>query len=198
MEEQILATIIRLEERALGQPSLGWAQGRQRWITEVFHWFYASYYFYTPLLAITLYAQGRLVEFEAMAGAVMLGYAVCYTLFPILPVAGPRWGLLEAGLLDAAEQRLRGYALTRLMNRIMYDGIAHRGGAMPSAHSSTAVVFWVWCYRLWGIPGAAAAAPVVAGMWAGSVYGRYHYVADILAGAAIGAASICIVDWILF
>ena len=149
---------------------------------------------FTPLLAVYLYHKGRLLEFEKMALAVTLGYAVAYTSFALIPVWGPRWGLLREGLLEASEQKLRGYWITKGINCIMYQGIAHKGGAMPSAHSSTAVVFWVWCWWLWGPWGGVPAAFTVTGMWVGAVYCRYHYVLDIICGAVLGVASLWIVE----
>jgi membrane-associated phospholipid phosphatase len=186
--------LIRLEKRWLGQPSLWWARYGSAWLTELFHGFYVSYYLYTPVLGIALYAQGRFREFEAMAFAVMFGYAVGYSLSALIPVWGPRWGLVAAGLLESSEQKMRGYGITRAVNSIMYGGVAHKGAAMPSTHSSTAVVFLVWCSRLWGVEGGVLAGILVVGMGVGSVYGRYHYVADILCGAALGVLSVWIAD----
>jgi membrane-associated phospholipid phosphatase len=186
--------LIRLEQRWLGQPSLWWARHGSPWLTELFHGFYVSYYLYTPVLGIALYAQGRFREFEAMAFAVMFGYAVGYSLSALIPVWGPRWGLVAAGLLESSEQKMRGYGITRAVNSIMYGGVAHKGAAMPSTHSSTAVVFLVWCSRLWGVEGGVLAGILVVGMGVGSVYGRYHYVADILCGAALGVLSVWIAD----
>ncbi len=186
--------LIRLENRWLGQPSLWWARNGSPWLTELLHGFYVSYYLYTPSLGAYLYAQGRLREFEAMVFAIMLGYALGYSLSALIPVWGPRWGLVAAGLLESSEQKLPGYWITRFIHAIMYGGIAHKGAAMPSMHSSTAVVFLFWCSRLWGVKGGLLAGTVVVGMAAGSVYGRYHYVADILCGTALGALSVWIAD----
>ena len=191
------SVIIRWEERFLGQPSLWWARNGSPWLTEVLHFFYASYYLYTPVLGIYLYAQGRFNEFEAMTFAVMLGYAVCYSLSAIFPVWGPRWALVATGLLEVSQQKLRGYWVTRSINFIMYGGTAHKGAAMPSGHSATAVVFLLWCYYLWGPWAGIPASIVVLGMWVGSVYGRYHYIADILCGAVLGALSVWFADWLI-
>ncbi len=58
---------------------------------------------------------------------------------------------------------------------------------MPSAHSSTAVIFLMWCWWAWGgIP----ATLTVTGVWVGAVYCRYHYVLDIICGAVLGLARI--------
>ncbi len=186
--------LIRLENRWLGQPSLGWARYGSPWLTELFHGFYLSYYLYTPALGTYLYAQGRHREFEAMVFAVMLGYALGYSLSALIPVWGPRWGLVAAGLLKSSEQKLQGYWVTRFTHAIMYGGIAHKGAAMPSMHSSTAVVFLFWCSRLGGLEGGVLAGIVVVGMAVGSVYGRYHYVADVLCGVALGVLNVWIAD----
>ena len=115
------------------------------------HFFYATYYAYTPILAIYLYDQRRFLEFEAVSFAVLFGYLVSYSFFAITPVLGPRWSLVNEGLLSSSEQRLDGYWITGFMNRLMYQGLAHKGGAMPSSHSSTAFIFLVWGWRIWGI-----------------------------------------------
>ena len=188
------STIIQLEKRFLGQPSLWWARSGSTGLTELLHFFYASYYLYTPILGVYLYGQGRFKEFEAMTFAVMLGYAVGYVFSALVPVWGPRWGLVAAGLLEHSEQKLRGYWATRSINYIMYGGIAHKGAAMPSTHSSTAVVFLFWCYRLWGFEGGIPAGIVVLGMGVSSIYGRYHYMTDILCGAVLGTLSLWIAE----
>ena len=184
--------IIAWEERFLGQPSLWWARRGSPWITEIFHIFYFTYYLYTPVIGIYLCVEDRVREFEAMTFAVLLGYAVCYILFAVTPAVGPRWALVSAGLLDPSEQHLKGYWFTRIILFIMYRGVALKGGALPSAHSSTAVVFLAWCWKLWGLWGGVPALVIVAGMWIGSVYGRYHYVFDILLGALLGIACVAL------
>ena len=186
--------VMRIEEKFFGQPSLWLARNRGRWVTDLMHFFYASYYAYTPILGIYLFDQQRYREFEAMSFAVLFGYFVSYPLFALVPVAGPRWSLVETGRLSPSEQRLEGHFLTRLMGRLMWDGLAHKGGAMPSSHSSTAVVFLIWSWRIWGFDGVFWAGIVVFGMWIGSVYGRYHFLVDVLAGAAIGLGGVILAD----
>jgi membrane-associated phospholipid phosphatase len=185
--------ILAWEKKWLGQPSLWLARNRKRWLTEAMQFFYFSYFFYTLFLGLFLHIQNRIAEFQAMSFAVLFGYLVSYTFFAITPAEGPRWALVSHGLLPATEQRQIGYELTRFVERIMY-GVAHKGGAMPSAHSSTAVIFLVWCWRIWGVEGGSAALIIVVGMWIGAVYGRYHYVLDILAGGTLGIVSVLVAD----
>ncbi|GAB4233427.1 MAG: hypothetical protein Kow00109_06120 [Acidobacteriota bacterium] len=188
--------LIRWEAR-IGQPSLWWARRGTPWLTELLHAGYASYYLYTLVLGLYLDLADRHWEFQRFTFAVCFGYLVSYTVFALVPVHGPRWSLVEAGLLRPEERRLRGYWLTHATYRLMFDGPAHRGGAMPSSHCSTAVVFLIWAWRLggaaWGVP----ASGLVAAMIAGAVYGRYHFVTDTAVGALLGIGATYLADVIV-
>lgn len=186
--------LIRWEGRLLGQPSRWMARYGGRLTAEAMHLFYASYYLYTPVVGTALHLRGRLNDFESMSFAVLLGYLVSYSCYTLIPVWGPRWGLLEEGLIEGGRPALKGYAVTAFMNRLMYQGPAHKGGAMPSGHASTAVIFAVWCGRLWGWEGLAAGWLIAVGMMVSSVYGRYHYVADVAAGALLGWLALLLSD----
>ncbi len=187
--------LMRVDERFFGQPSLRWARRGGRWATEILHAFYVGYYLYTPVIGVWLHVGRPPAEFQAMAFAVCLGYLVSYLLFVLVPAHGPRWALVERGLLPPSEQRRPGFAVTRFVHRLMYDGPALKGGAMPSSHSSTAVVFLVWSWRLGGPEAGVVAVVLVVGMWIGSIYGRYHYVGDVVAGALLGLAAVLLGDY---
>ncbi len=189
--------IIGWEERFLGQPSLWWARRGGPWLTEILHFFYFTYYWYTPVLGIFLYREARLREFEAMTFAVLVGYAVSYVFYAVTPASGPRWALVEVGLLDPSEQQLEGYWFTRIIHFIMYRGLALKGGSLPSAHSATAMVFLVWCWKLGGVWAGAPAAILVIGMCVGSIYGRYHYAFDVACGALLGLASLWLASLVI-
>ena len=184
-------------ENLFGQPSLWLARGRSRLTTETLHAFYASYYLYTVGIGVYLFAARRYVDFEKMSCAVIIGYAVSYVVFALVPLWGPRWALVDAGLLPVGERRLEGYALTTWINGIQWDGVALKGGAMPSSHTSTGGVFMYWCWRLWRRKGGIPGTIIVAGMALGAVYGRYHYVTDVVAGAVLAAVGIVIAEkWV--
>jgi membrane-associated phospholipid phosphatase len=148
-------------------------------------------------MGVYLYQTEQFIEFEAFSFAVLFGYLVSYTFFALTPVLGPRWSLVQSGELSPKDQVLNGFWITKSLNKIMYQGLAHKGGAMPSSHSSTALVFLVWSWRAWGFEGAILAGIVVVGMWAGSVYGRYHFLLDVLIGAMIGLLGILLADQLI-
>ncbi|MGH9340995.1 MAG: phosphatase PAP2 family protein [Acidobacteriota bacterium] len=191
------SALIRFEAKYFGQPSLDWARQGGKALTELLNFLYFTYYLYTPVLGIYLYLRQRFGDFEKMTFAILLGYAIAYTMFSLIPVWGPRWALVDRGLLHPQEQVPRGYLFTGLINWIMYGGVALKGGAMPSAHSSTAMVFLVWCWWIWGAYGGIPASIVVTGMWLGSIYGRYHYLLDLLVGAFIGIISLGVASALL-
>lgn len=189
--------LIVLEERLFRQPSLHWARLGNRWASELLHIGYFSYYSYTLIIGVVLHLGGRIQEFQAATTAVMLSYLVAYTLFALVPVFGPRWSLVEEGLLQPSEQRVPGLWFTKLTHRLLFDGPAHKGGAMPSSHTSTAVIFAYWCFQIGGTAGGILGTAAAVSMVAGAIYGRYHFALDILAGALIGACSIFLANNLL-
>ncbi len=191
------AALVKAEGRFFGQLSLRLAAADSPWLNDLFHVLYNTYYFYTLLLGVFLHAAGRIAEFQAVMLAVILGYATAYAFFPLIPVWGPRWGLVSAGLLPETRQRLSGSWLTRATNRLMWEGLAHRGCAFPSAHVSTGVIFVVWSWRIWGVEGVIIASLIVFGMALGAVYARYHYVLDVIAGALLGVACLLVADGVI-
>ncbi len=186
--------LIRFEE-GIGQPSLRWGAQPRPWLSELLHLGYLSYYLYTPVLGVWLQGTGRYGDFQSMSAAVCGGYLVSYVLFALLPAQGPRWSLVDTGRLDPARRVPEGRALTRFTAWILYGGAAHRGGAMPSSHTSTAVVFAVWMWRLGGPELGAPAVLLASAMALGAVYGRYHFVSDVVAGAVLGVISLAFADW---
>ena len=57
-----------------------------------------------------------------------------------------------------------------------------------------AVVFVVWSWRIGGPELGLMALALALGMGLGAVYGRYHYLLDILIGAAVGGGCVLLSD----
>jgi len=188
--------IARFEKKYLGQPSLQWGLNRSRLVTEIFHFGYFSYYFYTVSLGIYYDATGQLEVFQTLSFAVNFGYVVSYTCFALIPVAGPRWFLVEKGLLKEGDLLQPGYLFTKLTHKLLYGGPAHKGGAMPSSHSSTAFVFFFFVTYSWGWVAGTTALLIVLSMWIGAIFGRYHYLVDVVAGILLGGIGVLIAQLI--
>jgi membrane-associated phospholipid phosphatase len=71
-----------------------------------------------------------------------------------------------------------------------------RGAAFPSAHvtGATAALWGAWKYRRWLFW---TMLPVFLMMCVSTIWGRYHYVADVLAGVATGSLGYVIGSWVM-
>ncbi len=140
---------------------------------------YISYFFYLTILAALLYCHGERRAFWSVMTSSVLAYTVGYTIAILLPVESPYHSLA------ALEQvPLTGGFFTWLINVLEGFGRVH-GAAFPSAHvsGSTVALVGAWRYRrclFW------IYLPFFVCMLLATVYGRYHYIADVLGGLPIG------------
>jgi membrane-associated phospholipid phosphatase len=150
--------------------------------TEILSLCYFTYYLMLPIFLIFLFLKredGIIREFLA---ATCLTFFVSYLLFWLYPAEGPRWHLADQYLNPVAGP------VFRPMVDFVIDNAAVHGGAMPSSHTGVALVVMLFCFRCYRRAGWLLL-PVVAGLAAGAVWGRFHYLSDVVVGAVIGAAA---------
>lgn len=178
--------LIEIDEFLFGvQPTL-WMQ---RWIhpflTDLLSLFYLSYYFLPALLVAVLYLKGspglRLSVF-----VLVLGYYLSFIGYIAFPAVGPRYAM--SGLYHVP---LEGSFITDWV-RDGLNAIEHnKRDCMPSGHTQLALMVLFLAYRyektLFRI-----FLPIVGGLILSTVYLRYHYVIDLLAGMALAAFCIWI------
>jgi hypothetical protein len=175
-----LSVAIPAWESALfgGQPSL-YLSERLAFVplSEYLHLCYLSYVIVIPSVAAYWYVSGRRAAFGELLltlSTVMLG---SYLFFIFLPVDSPYY------LSPRLGPPLSGHFFFDLVHQMSAFGGA-RGGAFPSAHVSGAVVVsliaWRHQRRL-----AYLLVPITGGLLIATVYGRFHYVLDTLAGATL-------------
>ena len=166
-----------------GQPSL-YLSERLAFVplSEFLHFCYLSHLIVIPSVAAYWYVSGRQAAFGELLlllSTVLLG---SYLFFILLPVDSPYY------LSQRLGPPLSGHFFFDLVHQISARGGA-RGGAFPSAHVSGAVVVllvaWRHQRRL-----AYSLVPIIAGVMIATVYGRFHYVLDTLAGAALAIAVV--------
>lgn len=155
----------------------------QIWLNELMSFAYVSYYFYLPLAVVILFLRNRWEMLEKMALASLVTYYTCYAIFIFYPVMGPRFYLNNIYYLP-----LIGPFFTPLAQEIVARGGLH-GGAMPSSHCAVALVIaWYIAHELRRF-----AVPIVIMLvllCISTVYGRYHYIADVVAGLLVGTIYI--------
>jgi len=145
-----------------------------------------GYMTYVPLLLTALLVlwlrSGDAVAPTLLVHRICLSWAICYVVFVVYPVLGPR-------LLDVTfqEGRLGEGPFTALALYNQRYGML-RGAAFPSAHvaATTVVMSALWpvgpAFWLMSLP--ALIIPIAAYLLG------YHYLTDILVGAVIGGAVV--------
>lgn len=154
------------------------------WITEVMQLAYLAYYVLPFVLLGTLYQRGEQEAFHLCVTALLLSHYLAFIGYMILPALGPRFALASQ-----YRQELKGLliavAVRDLLNAL--EGI--KRDAFPSGHTSAILITVFYIVRFtpelssWSVP--------IAGLMIFStVYLRYHYAVDVLAGALL--AALCI------
>lgn len=159
-------------------------------MNEFMQFAYMTYFLYLIILPGILYAQkDRLAYWTVMVSTAVAHYSV-YVLAVIFPIESPHYSLLPL----AAKLSAGGY-FTATIDFIESFARVH-GGAFPSAHvaGSMVAVLAAYRYRRWLFW---VCLPFFASMCVATVYGRYHYVADVLAGIAVGAIAFGFGSWLM-
>jgi membrane-associated phospholipid phosphatase len=150
------------------------------WLTEAMQFAYFSYFPLTAGVAAYLWFGRERDGFRLLMLASAITYYGCYLVFLLFPIESPFHTLrhLQRGELE-------GRTFTSLMNWIERYGRVH-GGAFPSAHVAGSVVTLLAAWRFAPVLGLCLT-PLVALLVAATIYGRYHYGVDAIAGVLAGA-----------
>ena len=127
--------------------------------------------------------RGKELAADRLLTASAIAFFLSYIIFYLYPVEGPRYHL-------AAQfaREMDGYLFVPFAHKIM-DSAAVHGGAMPSSHTAVALIVLLYVCResrAWGY----VLIPVITGLMVGCVWGRFHYISDVLAGMAIAAVAL--------
>lgn len=191
---------IRLEARVFGlQPSLAFMETLPYLlVSELFYASYFSYYVMIVGVGLALFYRNRQHFFHYLS-VVSFVFYVCYLIYIFTPVVGPRiffWeGMahsLPADVLPTAPpgtpEAIQIGPFFRIMAWI-YRTFEAEGAAFPSSHVAIAITT-VWFSFLYLRPIRWPHLVVVILLCASTVYCRYHYVVDVLAGVLTAAVLI--------
>ncbi len=149
------------------------------WLTELMNFFYAFYYFFIPIGALTLYLRGRREETLDFLFLVFFTYYTVFLIFLLFPAEGP-WVILK----DLHTVRPEGGLFLRLNQFIQGQG-SIKGGCFPSSHVAAAyTILWASFKYQWKV--GLFLLPFVFGMAFATVYCQYHHAVDALAGMLLG------------
>ena len=155
-------------------------------LNEYFLMAYFSYYFLLVGSGLALYLTRKIKEFDSMIFAAAITFYISYLGFLLFPVEGPRYAL---SVLH--QTPIQGFFFVPLAQWVVKVGGLH-GGCMPSSHVAIAWVVLVYSYKhvrkLSYFLG-----PLVLSLCIGTVWGRFHYLSDVIAGILVGTLSISLV-----
>ncbi len=174
-------------------------------ISEVLYASYFSYYLMIAGIGLAFFFRDRQQLFHYLSVLSFVFY-ICYTIYIFLPVIGPRVFLNEFSEYQLPQQimalapdayyphSVKSGPFFRIMN-VIYTIFEAPGAAFPSSHVAAATCTLYFSFRyLRKIFPAHLVAVVL--LCLSTVYGRYHYAVDVLAGLATGALLVPLGNWL--
>jgi membrane-associated phospholipid phosphatase len=146
---------------------------------DFFQFTYITYFTYLLLVGGILYYRRDWRAYWSVMTYSAVGYAIGYVIAIFFPIESPWFAM--AGMWRGD---LHGGAFTTTINFIEHFGRV-RGAAFPSEHvaGSIAALLGAWRHRRWLFW---VLLPLVVCMCASTIWGRYHYIADVFAGILTG------------
>lgn len=155
--------------------------------TEILSLCYWLYYLLLPGYLLLVYIRRDYDIVKSSVAAMAITFIAGYILFFVYPIEGPRWFFADR-YLNPVEG-----PIFRPMVEFMIRNGAVRGGCMPSTHYAIALVItlftgkyyprWLWVMI-----------PLSTGLALGTVWGRFHYVTDVIVGGLI-ALAVTLIVW---
>ena len=170
------ATLLGVDRRLFGEtPSVGWQACSTPWLTDGMSVCYAFYHVYLHGLLILAACTRSSSEARRFGDGLYTGFAVGFVGYLLVPALGP-----GAAFPTLYTRPLAGGAASALNAWIVEKGAAIYGN-FPSLHVLVTALLlaydWHWCRRrFWWVLGPAT------GLLASTLYLRYHYAVDLLAG----------------
>ncbi|MEJ2684587.1 MAG: phosphatase PAP2 family protein [Candidatus Sulfobium sp.] len=169
-----------------GTPAIMLEKIQSPFLTDILQLSYSSYYFLPVILGIALKTNNEDSHFERSLFLVMLCFYLSYVGYLLWPALGPRFSIHALH-----EDKLRGFIVADpirdFLNRL--EGV--KRDAFPSGHTGVSLVvlyltfrferrlFWIFL-------------PIVLALIFSTVYCRYHYVVDVIAGVILTFVTIII------
>ena len=182
-------TLAWIDYRFLGVHPTVWLE-RLTWplLTEVLQLTYSTYYFLPLVLGVVLWRQRSFEMFHFWVFIVVLGFYLSYLGYISVPVIGPRF--LPA-ILEAQTKPLTGVWLFQPVREILDRAEGITRDCFPSGHTELTLLVLIYARSFhrkvfWWL------LPLGTGVIISTVYLRYHYAIDVVAGALLAAVIVVI------
>jgi membrane-associated phospholipid phosphatase len=157
-------------------------------LTELFQLSYITYYFLPLVLGVVLWRKGWGERFHFFVFIIVLGFYLSYLGYVAVPALGPRF-LPE--IQSQHTKPLTGVLLFDRIHSTLNELEGKTYDAFPSGHTELTLLVLYYAQRFhrrtfwWILP--AGSALIIS-----TVYLRYHYVIDVVAGALLALAIILV------
>jgi membrane-associated phospholipid phosphatase len=166
----------------------------QRWIaprlTDLLSLAYSTYYFLAVVFILVIYNREQKPGLYESIFVFVLGYYLSYIGYLLFPAIGPRFTMAELYTVP-----LDGGVITDFLRDTLNNLENNKRDCMPSGHTEIALITLGLAFRhsrkLFYIY-----LPMVLGLILATVYLRYHYVVDVLAGMILAAICLAIGPWL--
>lgn len=171
-----------IDHRLFGAHPTVWLE-RFTWppLTEVLQFTYSTYYFLPLVLGVVLWREGRFDKFYYWVFIVVLGFYLSYLGYIAVPAIGPRF---LPSIAQAQTIPLTGVWLFRPVREMLDRAEGITRDCFPSGHTELTLLVLIyarsfhkkvfWCLL-----------PLGTGVIISTVYLRYHYVIDVVAGVLL-------------
>jgi len=182
--------LIAVDRALFGVDVTVWMQRFVRpWVNDMFYMFYATYYFLALTLGLVLWLRDRPTA-RRFVFTLMVVYYVSYAGYFAVPALGPRFSQAAQYTVSITQT-----PISRFINDTINNLEKTKFDVFPSGHTmvSVAVLLVAWKRArdmFWIL------LPIATGLIISTVYCRYHYVIDLIAGASLAAVTVPFGDWV--
>ncbi|MHC4945377.1 MAG: phosphatase PAP2 family protein [Planctomycetota bacterium] len=150
------------------------------WLTELLRACWLSYFALPFLVAVPLYRRKRKSPYHEAVLALVLGWLISFLGYYVVPAWGPGY----FPKIIPAPPSVTGPGVTQSVALTLFALEGRMNDVFPSGHAIIALLA-LWLALRNGIRGWPLLIPVVLGLLLGTVYLRYHYGVDVIAGVFI-------------
>jgi membrane-associated phospholipid phosphatase len=160
------------------------------WAADILALAYSSYYFIPIVLTLVLYFRGRPEQFSITIATLLLGYYICFIGYIFMPAIGPRFTLASIQHIP-----LKGGAIMDAIVNTINSLEGNQRDCFPSGHTQTILISLWFAFRF-KRPLFWVCLPVGAALIVSTVYLRFHYGIDIIAGFAAAGITVVLGIWL--
>ncbi len=158
-------------------------------LSDLFYTFYASYYFIALSLGLVLWVRDRAAA-RRFIFTLMVVYYVSYAGYFAIPALGPRFTQASQYTISLVTT-----PVARAINDTINSLEKTKFDVFPSGHTMISVAVLLVAWRrardvFWYL------LPLATGLIFSTVYCRYHYAVDVIAGMVLAFAAVPLGDWI--